>query len=159
MRAARWADDIRTKDPSLSHRLWHFVDFPFKPEGEPPSVKTIPPLNPNLLTAIEENERIVESGSEPEKHGIALTWLFHLVGDIHQPLHAETLHTGISRWRSRRQRHLRPCCGEPPRVTAAPLLGWVTDIEPECSGVKKHGNRASEQISPVQPFRGWSDNS
>ena len=88
MLAARWADDIRTKDPSLSHPLWHYVGFPFKPEGEPPSIKTTPPLNPNLLTAIVENERIAQSGSEPEKRGIALAWLFHLVGDIHQPLDA-----------------------------------------------------------------------
>ena len=93
MLAARWADDIRIKDPSLSRPLWHFVDFPFKPEGEPPSVKTIPPLNPNLLTAIEENERAAQSRSEAEKRGIALTWLFHLVGDIHQPLHAVQLFT------------------------------------------------------------------
>ena len=35
--AARWADDIRTRDPPESHRQWHYMDFPFNPEGEPAS--------------------------------------------------------------------------------------------------------------------------
>ena len=30
---------------------------------------------------------------EPEKRAIALTWLFHLVDDYHQPLHAVQLFT------------------------------------------------------------------
>ena len=37
MLAARWADDIRTRDPPESHRQWHYMDFPFNPEGEPAS--------------------------------------------------------------------------------------------------------------------------
>jgi S1/P1 Nuclease len=35
----------------------------------------------------------VRSGSDPAKRGIALSWLFHLIGDIHQPLHAVQLFT------------------------------------------------------------------
>ena len=35
MLAARWADDVRTQDPAQSRLPWHYVDFPFKPEGEP----------------------------------------------------------------------------------------------------------------------------
>jgi hypothetical protein len=31
--AARWADDIRTQDKAESRLQWHYVDFPFKPEG------------------------------------------------------------------------------------------------------------------------------
>jgi len=52
-----------------------------------------PPLAVNILTAIAENERIVRSGTEPEKRVIALTWLIHLVGDIHQPLHSVQIFT------------------------------------------------------------------
>jgi len=33
----------------------------------------------------------VRSGSDFTKRGIALTWLFHLIGDIHPPLHAAAL--------------------------------------------------------------------
>src|SRR5690348_4522050 len=35
MLAARWADDTRTLDTGESRLPWHYVDFPFKPEGEP----------------------------------------------------------------------------------------------------------------------------
>src|ERR1051325_1328429 len=35
MLAPRWADDIRTLDKVESHLPWHYVDFPFRPEGKP----------------------------------------------------------------------------------------------------------------------------
>lgn len=47
----------------------------------------------NILTAMAENERIVKKASDPEQRAIALAWLFHLVGDIQQPLHAAQLFT------------------------------------------------------------------
>jgi len=85
MLAARWADDIRTRDKAENRLPWHYVDFPFKPEGEPVSIQVIQPPEENILTAIAVNERILRSGSDPAKRGIALSWLFHLIGDIHPP--------------------------------------------------------------------------
>ena len=35
----------------------------------------------------------MREANEPEKQAIALAWLFHLVGDIHQPLHSVSLFT------------------------------------------------------------------
>jgi len=38
MQATRWADDIRTNDKQ--HRaLWHYINWPFKPDGQPASVQ------------------------------------------------------------------------------------------------------------------------
>jgi hypothetical protein len=37
--AARWADDIRRRDPAENRPLWHFINWPFKPEGEPEASK------------------------------------------------------------------------------------------------------------------------
>jgi S1/P1 nuclease len=91
MLAARWADDIRTLDKAESRLPWHYVDFPFKPEGEPASIQAIEPPQENILTAIAENERILQTGIDPSRRGVALAWLFHLMGDIHQPLHAVQL--------------------------------------------------------------------
>jgi hypothetical protein len=88
MLAARWADDIRIRDQAESRLPWHYVDFPFKPEGEPASIQAIQPPQENILTAIAENERILRTGNDPARRGVALAWLFHLMGDIHQPLHA-----------------------------------------------------------------------
>ena len=47
----------------------------------------------NILTALAENERVVKNENNPEQRAIALSWLFHLVGDIHQPLHTAQLFT------------------------------------------------------------------
>jgi hypothetical protein len=47
----------------------------------------------NILTALAENESVVKNENEPERRAIALAWLFHLVGDIHQPLHTAQIFT------------------------------------------------------------------
>ena len=47
----------------------------------------------NILTAMAENERIVKNETDPARKAIALAWLFHLVGDIHQPLHVSQIFT------------------------------------------------------------------
>ena len=36
MQAARWADDIRIQDRAQNRPLWHYINFPFKPEEAPP---------------------------------------------------------------------------------------------------------------------------
>src|SRR5215510_7461887 len=55
MQVARWADDIRTNDKQQHHALWHYINWPFKPDGQPPSVQTREPEAVNILTAITEN--------------------------------------------------------------------------------------------------------
>ena len=39
------------------------------------------------------NQRIVASENHAERKTIALAWMFHLVGDVHQPLHTAQLFT------------------------------------------------------------------
>lgn len=92
MLAAR-ADDIRTQRPFESHPAWHYIDFPFKPEGEPLTVQSIQLPQDNILSAITQNQRIALNGSGSEKRAIALTWLFHLFANVHQPLHDVQLFT------------------------------------------------------------------
>jgi hypothetical protein len=87
MVATRWADDIRTRDKAQHRGPWHYIDWPFKPDGQPASVQSKPPGAVNILTALAENERIAKTDNDPTRRAIALSWLFHLVGDIHQPLH------------------------------------------------------------------------
>jgi len=93
MLAPRWADDIRSRDKAQHRALWHYVNFPFKPDTQPSSVQTNSPQAVNILTALAENERIVKTEPDPIQKAIALTWLFHLVGDIHQPLHSVQIFT------------------------------------------------------------------
>jgi S1/P1 Nuclease len=91
MHAAKWADDIRTQDKAQNRPSWHYINLPFKPEGQPAYVQTREPDPVNILTAMAENESTVKSVNDPERKAIALAWLFHLVGDIHQPLHTTQL--------------------------------------------------------------------
>src|SRR5262245_47817162 len=91
MQVTRWADDIRSNDKQQHRALWHYINWPFKPDGQPPSVQTREPEAVNILTAMAENERTLKNESDPERKAIALAWLFHLVGDIHQPLHTAQL--------------------------------------------------------------------
>jgi S1/P1 Nuclease len=37
--------------------------------------------------------KAVKNQNDPERRAIALAWLFHLVGDIHQPSHTAQLFT------------------------------------------------------------------
>ena len=56
-------------------------------------MQTREPEPVNILTEMAENKRIVKDETDPERKAIALAWLFHLVGDIHQPLHTTQLFT------------------------------------------------------------------
>jgi hypothetical protein len=111
MMAATWPDFIRNKagytddgteggnrpdGPSssqnigysdhLHHKYWHFVDTPFSTDGT-----TLPALpSPNAETQITAFRAVLASNDPDEKKSYDLVWLEHLVGDIHQPLHATT---------------------------------------------------------------------
>jgi len=93
MQTAGWADDIRSNDKQQHRAPWHYINWPFKPDKQPPSVQTKEPEPVNILTAMAENQRIVATENNAERKAIALAWLFHLVGDIYQPLHTAQLFT------------------------------------------------------------------
>lgn len=70
----------------LHHKYWHFVDNEFSTDGTPlPALPT-----PNAQTQITEFRAVLASNDADEKKSYDLVWLEHLVGDIHQPLHAAT---------------------------------------------------------------------
>ncbi len=93
MLAARWPDDIRD-DPDYDHPDWHYIDFPFKPDDQPDSVKVAEPREPNAQTAFRLNVDVLEQKkSTPAEKAVALCWVFHLLGDVHQPLHSVSLFT------------------------------------------------------------------
>ncbi len=91
MQTVRWADDIRTNDKQHHRGPLHYINWPFKPQGQPAELQTTSPDPVNILTAMAENESVVKKENDKERKAIALSWLFHLVGDIHQPLHTAQL--------------------------------------------------------------------
>ena len=75
----------------LRHRYWHFVDVPFSPDGA-----TLPDIPvPNAETQIDVFRAVLASDQTDELKSYDLTWLLHLIGDVHQPLHATTRITQI----------------------------------------------------------------
>lgn len=85
--AARWADDVR--DLKEEHqKYWHFINIPYKPDGEPNWIRPSNPKRSNIKVTLTEQIKILrdEDSTDADK-AKALVWVFHLVGDIHQPLH------------------------------------------------------------------------
>lgn len=92
MLAARWPDDIRN-DAEFHRGSWHYINYPLKPSGQPSSVRTRPPASENIVQAFEDNLAILRGRSDAGKRAVALCWVLHLVGDVHQPLHTTALFT------------------------------------------------------------------
>lgn len=69
----------------LQHKYWHYKDLPFSPDGTPVE----PPPDPNAQTQIEAFiATLADATAGDEVKSYDLAWLIHLVGDVHQPLHA-----------------------------------------------------------------------
>jgi hypothetical protein len=77
------ARNIGYRDRAM-HKYWHFKDEPFSPDGTP----TQPPPSPNAETQIDAFRQVLASDEPDALKSYDLVWLLHLVGDIHQPLHA-----------------------------------------------------------------------
>jgi hypothetical protein len=116
VRAATWPDDIKDtkthpssvddgEEPTnpnaaanvgysdrLMHKYWHYVDLPFSPDGS----TLADPKNPNAETQIKTfRDTIAAAGSSDDVKSYDVTWLIHMVGDVHQPLHATSRFTKL----------------------------------------------------------------
>lgn len=82
--AAAWLDYLHdAKKMGLGEV--HYVNLPFSLDGTP----LVPVLKVNAITAIEEAKTILHSKKSSDfVKGFYLRLLIHVVGDIHQPLHA-----------------------------------------------------------------------
>jgi S1/P1 Nuclease len=90
MRASTWPDEIRRKGNQYDHPQWHFIDYPLEPPAFPDKPSPYP--NDDILYGISESEKLIrDTNSTPEVRAAYLSWLIHLLGDIHQPLHCATL--------------------------------------------------------------------
>jgi hypothetical protein len=116
VRAATWPDDIKNKsthpgsvddgeEPTgpnaaanigysdkLMHKYWHYVDLPFSPDGT--TLKD--PKNPNAETQIKTFRDTIAAGASDDVKSYDTAWLIHLVGDVHQPLHATSRFTKLN---------------------------------------------------------------
>jgi S1/P1 Nuclease len=94
LETARWPDDIR--GGAYDHPTWHAAFRPvIDPQDPPPK---LPPntVNYEAFEALPLNVHMAADALAPESdRAVALCWVFHIVGDIHQPLHAATLYSRV----------------------------------------------------------------
>jgi hypothetical protein len=77
-------------DDKLMHRYWHYIDLPFSPDNTP----LIQPQSPNAKTQIDTfRKTLADTHAADALKSYDLVWLLHLVGDVHQPLHATSRFT------------------------------------------------------------------
>ena len=93
MRASTWPDEInKDKGNPYAHPAWHYIDYPLKPPGFPFEAGLAP--EDNAVFAIGRNVQLLhDPATGAEARAAALSWLIHLVGDMHQPLHCAELVT------------------------------------------------------------------
>jgi hypothetical protein len=91
---AVWMDDFRGDSLTSTYDNWHYVDYPFF-DGVPESTKA-GPESENALARISwainslrelENEK-PDAPGHAKREAELTGFLYHLVGDVHQPLHA-----------------------------------------------------------------------
>ncbi|HJN95279.1 MAG: hypothetical protein CMQ15_02440 [Gammaproteobacteria bacterium] len=113
--AAFWPDIARGIPPAArdryNHPSWHFIDgawvrgaalsqgniyigiarFP-DIQGEEAATIREESMVHNVITALDYNARVLREADRPAAdRAVALCWLLHLVGDLHQPLHTGAL--------------------------------------------------------------------
>ena len=86
---AAWMDDFRGDSLTSTYDNWHYVDFAFY-DGVPDTGR-VGPEPENALARINWAVNSLREGiSQPRREAEVLGFLYHLVGDVHQPLHATT---------------------------------------------------------------------
>jgi hypothetical protein len=89
MRASTWPDEIRRRGNPHDHTYWHFINLPLIPPHFPdrPSLYA----TNDIVYGLDQCRKILQDKkADVETRAIYLSWLIHLVGDIHQPLHCVT---------------------------------------------------------------------
>jgi len=79
---------------------WHYIDKSWvvpqdrnklDPATRPAATR---PMRENVLTALNANAKILaDTSAKPADRAVALCWITHLVGDVHQPLHAISMYS------------------------------------------------------------------
>ncbi len=88
---ARWADD--TKGTIHDRPTWHTARWPIVVKDAPPAARSAAearkgrPAGQAIEALVMNYAMLSSSETNSAERASALSWLLHLVGDIHQPLH------------------------------------------------------------------------
>jgi hypothetical protein len=104
LRASTWADIVRAGEDDtrpctrFSRGEWHYINYFWEgvsgaSNGERPTDRPdLAPPTPNILEQLPMLRAVAvcatpPCGTDTADRAIALAWILHLVGDLHQPLH------------------------------------------------------------------------
>jgi hypothetical protein len=140
------------------HRYWHFVDLPFSRDETP--LKQ--PKKPNALTQIILfRDTIASNSADDDVKSYDLVWLLHLVGDVHQPLHATARFSQASPDGDRGGNDVR-LCGDPCRKNLHSFWDQAAGTGTGIAAIARAGDNLDEaeadavEISDPQK---WTDES
>jgi hypothetical protein len=85
---AVWADEQRAADPSTGG--WHFINFPIIVGSRTGDHSPYCSGGNCVIDAIVRQFRALRTSRSPRVRANALRFVIHLIGDLHQPLHAST---------------------------------------------------------------------
>lgn len=115
LHASTWSDHIRppksmSKDAVAEHAkhkfhrgVWHYVNYPYRAgQKESALPREALPNETNIVAQIEQSLDVLRGTTKHDPGAVAglsaeaneavrFCWLFHLVGDLHQPMHAVAL--------------------------------------------------------------------
>jgi S1/P1 Nuclease len=92
MRCSTWPDEVRGGGGPYDHANWHFIDYPLRP----PDFAFEPDQKPtnNVLFGVAQCEQTLsDTNADPVLRAAYLSYLVHLIGDMHQPLHCESFYS------------------------------------------------------------------
>ena len=94
-RASTWPDIVRDRRDSVRfatyhHASWHYLSWYWRADsaGRPVVVTGLPTDSENIVERIAALRPTLGDSTQPAAtRAVALAWMLHLVGDIHQPVH------------------------------------------------------------------------
>jgi len=92
MAAARFPDDMKARAGihGYNHPTWYYIDNPITPKGDPTTGPQ--PEPPNAMMSLAGRFGVLKRDNPAADKAVAICWVLHLVGDIHQPPHSVQLY-------------------------------------------------------------------
>ncbi|MBX3738903.1 MAG: S1/P1 nuclease [Candidatus Didemnitutus sp.] len=89
MLAAAWPDEVRSAKwkKKYHHATWHYVNLAYSAGAAVPGAS----IGGDLLKQLPIQLKAAKQATSLEDRAIAICWLIHQTGDLHQPLHVVAL--------------------------------------------------------------------
>ena len=151
--ASTWADEIRNDSAYKQTAPWHYIDYPF---GLTP--ETILPVDlpekGNIVTALKRESAILRNPTAKQTaRAVALRFIIHFVGDVHQPLHCATRVSPLSPHGDRggNDYRIRPAEANENESLHAYWDAGLGEFSPSSGSIKEMATRAIQANPPYIP--------